>query len=63
MVTSALQAASVANLPEGLFLADEVKIYKPATEIYHQLLSKVNEDYTDGAHGGYTGEDVWLVSG
>lgn len=63
MVASALQAASVAAIPEGLFLADDVKIYKPAKEIYHDLLSKLNADRGDGAQDGYTGEDVWLVSG
>ncbi|KAI0090620.1 haloacid dehalogenase [Irpex rosettiformis] len=63
MVTSALNAASVSSLNDGLYLADdqEVKIYKPAKKIYQGLLAKVNEAREDGA--GYTGEDVWLVSG
>lgn len=64
MVTSALETASVASIPEALFLADEEKIYKPAKEIYHALLSSLNHEvHGDGSHGGYTGDDVWLVSG
>lgn len=61
MVTTALNHASALSVPEGIFLADDVKIYKPAKQIYRSLLSKVNEERGDRAE--YAGEDVWLVSG
>jgi 2-haloacid dehalogenase len=60
MVTSALNFASVSSLPEALYLADDVQVYKPAKRIYQGLLNKLNKDREDGA---YIGEDVWLVSG
>ena len=58
-----MNAASVSALNEGLHLADDpdVQVYKPAKRIYQSLLAMVNADRTDDV--GYTGEDVWLVSG
>ena len=63
MVASALDAASVSSLNEGLFLADNdgVKTYKPDKKIYYGLYAHVNADTTDAA--SYTVEDIWLVSG
>ncbi len=63
MVTSALDAASVSFLNDGLHLVDDpgVQIYKPDRRTYQSLLAKLNADRTDGA--AYISEDVWLVSG
>ncbi|KAI0821054.1 haloacid dehalogenase [Irpex lacteus] len=63
MVTSALNAASVSSLNDGLHLVDDpgVQIYKPDRRTYQSLLAKLNADRTDGA--AYISEDVWLVSG
>ncbi|KAI0338394.1 haloacid dehalogenase [Trametopsis cervina] len=60
MVTTALNAVSALEIPEALYLADDVRVYKPAMQIYQGLLAKLNADREEGA---YTGDDVWLVSG
>ena len=66
MVTSALRSAQVIDYADGIFLADMIKLYKPAAKIYHDLVEFIN---TQGAEGGrmeavsVTPDRVWLVSG
>ena len=55
MVSSALEAASLAPLVKKQYLADSVKKYKPCPEIYRGLLEFVGK--ADNASA------VWLVSG
>ena len=66
MVTSALRSAQVIDYADGMFLADMIKLYKPAKKIYESLIEFVNSD--GGADGRLTGttvtpDRVWLVSG
>lgn len=63
MVSTALQAASLAFAPPKLFLADSVQVYKPATKIYDALLQHINANLVTDDQEKLTGDRVWLVSG
>jgi len=55
MVESALAAAHISGFASDIYVADAVKKYKPAVEIYHGLLAKVGLEANP--------ERCWLVSG
>ena len=61
MVTTALQSTGtpLSSLPDGMYFADSVSRYKPAPEIYHGLVSYLN----NSTHDIYQPNNVWLVSG
>lgn len=63
MVSTALQAASLAFAPPKLFLADSVQVYKPATKIYEALLQHINANLVTDDQEKLTRDRVWLVSG
>ena len=55
MVQGALKAASIETMTSGIYVADNVKKYKPAPEIYAGLLTAVGKDRHP--------DECWLVSG
>jgi len=55
MVSSSLDAASLSPYAKARFLADSVKKYKPAPEIYRGLIQFVGKENNP--------DHVWLVSG
>ena len=63
MVTTALEASSLAFASERLFLADGVQAYKPTAKIYNALLEHINANLESSNEEKTTGDRVWLVSG
>lgn len=59
MVTMALQVGSLSTLSKRIFVADQVRTYKPSRAIYEGLLQYLNRD----APEPIPAENVWLVSG
>lgn len=55
MVESALAAAQLSNFASEIYVADTIKKYKPAVEIYRGLIAKVGLESSP--------EQCWLVSG
>ncbi len=55
MVEEALRAGAIRTMVEQVYVADAVRKYKPATEIYHGLLKAVGKETAP--------HEVWLVSG
>ncbi|TCD60376.1 hypothetical protein EIP91_010257 [Steccherinum ochraceum] len=63
MVDSALAGTPLSTIPHGIFVADEVKIYKPSAKIYHGLVAHVNNTAALNEGQKIDSENIWLVSG
>ena len=55
--------ASLLDYADGVFLADMIKLYKPAKKIYESLVEYVNSENGRLAGISVTPDRVWLVSG
>lgn len=57
MVKQALHEAGLSSLYQDIYVADNIKRYKPDPTIYNGLLSLANQG------GGSASNNCWLVSG
>ena len=63
MVSAALKNAFLLDYADGVFLADMIKLYKPARKIYESLVEYVNSEGGRLADVSARPDRVWLVSG
>ena len=55
MIEEALKFGTIHSLVSGSYVADSVRVYKPAPEIYKGLIKHVGKEANPG--------QCWLVSG